>query len=52
MRELEEIQQRKRKEELEETKERIETKHRQAKKEYLESMRVEIMAFHEQDRMV
>ena len=47
MRELEESQQRKMKEELEETKERIEKCHRQAKKGYLESMCDEIMKFYE-----
>jgi len=52
MRELEESQQRKRKEELEETKERIEKSHRKDKKEYFESMCDEIMEFHEQGVMI
>ena len=48
MREVEESRQR-RKEELEETKERTEKSYRHAKKEYLENVCDEIMEFHEQD---
>ena len=37
---------------MEETKERTEKSHRQAKKEYFENICDEIMEFHEQDVMI